>query len=323
MSRRTASFSQLLHYVNKGRVEEDEYYFKHNIYGNKPYNIVREYITNHKLLKKRKNGVALYHEVISLKYQTGYNKEELRGILLDIVEQYSQVRAQNCLVYAVVHEQHNQIHSHLMISANEIENHRPHYFSKAKFEEIKKQLEDYAYTKYPKLEKPEPKKKKARAKSKSIDREIHLKKRTGKLSEREKFKEQLNKIFSESLNPDEFLKSLEDENISIYKRGNTFGFLDTLSGRKYRLKTLELDAEFSNMNDLFTQQKKAKQEETKQQEKAPEKSQAFPNEQEKQKTKTQTETKSKENSKTLEREEFRKRMEQARKSSEKSNEHTK
>lgn len=250
-SRTTASFSQLLHYMNKGRVEEDEYFFKHNVYSNKSYGIVGEFKQNHKLLKKRKNGVALYHEYISIKYQKGYSKEELRQILFDLAEQYVKLRADNCLVYSVVHEQHNQIHLHFMISGNEIESSKAHYFSQAEFEEIKNKTREYAYEKYPKLERQELTKKKARAKSKTIDSEIQFKKRTGKQSDREIFKKRIHKIFIESKTQEDFINALKTENIQIYQRGKTFGFIDSASGKKYRLKTLELEDEFKKMSQAF------------------------------------------------------------------------
>lgn len=262
LKRKTASFSQLLHYINKGRVENDNFYFKHNVYSNKPHTIVREFIENSNYLKRRKNGNVLYHEIFSIKYQAGYTKEELRKILLNTTEQYIKARAGNCLVYAVVHEQHNQIHMHLMISANEIGSSKPYYFSKAEFNKIIELTRDYAYNKYPKLEREEKVHKKPRAKSKTIDNEVQYKKRTGKKSDRELMKEKLQSILNNSKTPQAFIKTLEDEKIRIYKRGKTFGFLDETTGKKYRLKTLELEREFEALNNQFTKDNEPNKEHT-------------------------------------------------------------
>ena len=258
MSRKTSSFSQLLNYINKGRTEEDEYHFRHNIYATKPYFITKEYLENHKKIKKRKNTNSLFHEVISIKYQNGYTKEELREILKDITEQYIKSRANNCLVYAVIHEQHNQIHSHLMISSNELENSKTHYFSQAKFEEIKNALREYAYAKYQNLEQLENKKDKAKknTKSKTQDKEIHLKKRTGKTLDKETAREKLKNIFARSQNPNSFTQNLTREGFEVYKRGNTFGFIEKTTGKKYRIKTLGLEDEFQKMNDFFIMNEK-------------------------------------------------------------------
>ena len=68
MSRKTASFSQLLNYLNKGKVANDDYFFRHNIYSHTPYYISKEYNENYKSLRRRANSNALYHEIISLKH---------------------------------------------------------------------------------------------------------------------------------------------------------------------------------------------------------------------------------------------------------------
>jgi hypothetical protein len=67
LARKTASFSQLINYINKGRKENDNYFFKYNIYNHKPYFIIKEYQENYKNLKKQKNSNALYHDMIALK----------------------------------------------------------------------------------------------------------------------------------------------------------------------------------------------------------------------------------------------------------------
>jgi len=266
MSRKTASFSQLINYINKGREKDDEYCFKHNIYANKPYTITKEFLENHKTLKKRKNTNSLFHEVISIKYQKGYSKEQLREILKDITEQYIKARANNCLVYSVIHEQHNQIHAHLMISSNELDSTKTYYFSKHQYKQIQELTRKYAYEKYPQLEHEEIKnqskeksKQSSKRKSKIVDSEVHLKKRTGKDSEREKLRERLKTIFGLAKDGQEFIKFLRMEKLELYQRGQTFGFLDQESSKKYRLKTLELENEFQSMNDSFFKHQNEKQ----------------------------------------------------------------
>jgi hypothetical protein len=260
MSKKTASYLQLLTYINKERRENDEYFFRHNIYSYKPYYIVKEYRENYKNLRKQKNSNALYHEIISLKRQENLTIEEQREIIKDLAEQYTKARANNNLVYGVIHEQYNQIHCHLMISSNELENHKNKHISKQQFKEIKEKLREYAYIKYPKLEHlvNREAKKKARANAKVIYNEIQYKKRTGKQSDREQIKEIVNEIFSVSKTADDFIQRLKEAKLEIYKKGSVFGFLATLTGKKYRLKTLELENEFQKFstrlnlyNDFF------------------------------------------------------------------------
>lgn len=253
MSRKTTSYSQLLQYINKGRIEGDEFYLKHNIYSNDHYKIVREFLKNHEALKKRKNSNALYHEIISIKYQKEYSKEKLRDILNDIASQYIEIRAKNCLVYGVIHEQKQGIHLHLAISSNELYSTKNHYFSQAKFEELKKLINDYAYKKYPQLELIETKKKKDKSKSKSKDSEIHIKKRTGKPSQKEVTRETLRDIFATCKSVDEFNTRLRAANLAIYPRGKHFGIEDETTKRRYRLANLGLEDEFKSLNDRFNE----------------------------------------------------------------------
>lgn len=250
MSRKTASFSQLINYLNNGRVEKDDYSFRYNVYSHKPDFITKEYLENYKNLKKRKNGNAILHEVISLKHQNNLSIKEQREMLKDLAEQYTNTRAKNNLVYGVIHEQKNQVHCHLMISSNELTSEKNKRLSKKEFEEVKANLKNYAYTKYPTLEK-EKTNRKARAKTRKIDNEVQLKKRTGKKSDKEIMKERLQAIFTKSNSPQSFISTLEAAKIRVYQRGKTFGFLDEATNKKYRLKTLELEREFETMDNGF------------------------------------------------------------------------
>lgn len=259
--RKSPSFAQLVKYMNKGRNKEDEYFYTHNIYSDKPYYIVREFLENHKNLEKRSKEVnSLFHELISIKKQNGYSEKELIEILKDMTAEYVRLRAENCLVYGTIHIDKQSIHMHLAICSNEILSEKPLWFKKFEYDEIKKNVNKFAFEKYPRLEIIQEKKEKEKTKernkrkTKSIDNEIQFKKRTGKASDREKFKERLKTILSLSKTIDEFNKYLRVENIEIYARGNTFGFLDRATGKKYRLKTLELETEFEKMNYDFKAQ---------------------------------------------------------------------
>lgn len=252
LSRKTASHSQLLKYINKGRVEGDEFCLKHNIYSNTHYKIVREFLKNHDCLKKRKNSNALYHEIISIKHQKEYSKEELKNILLDIAEQYIEIRAKDCLVYGVIHENKQGIHLHLAISSNELYSTKNHYFSKQDFRNIQKKINEYAYKKYPKLELIEEKEKKDKAKSKSKDSEVHIKKRTGKPSQKEVIRETLKDIFATCKNVDEFNIRIREANLYMYHRGKNLGFEDLATNRRYRLANLGLEDEFEALNNRFS-----------------------------------------------------------------------
>jgi hypothetical protein len=265
-SRKTASFSQLINYLNQGRVTGDEYFFSHNIYAHTPYYIAKEYKENFKTLKRRVNSNALYHEIISLKHQNNLSIEKQREILKDLMNYYTNTRASHNMVYGVIHEQHNQIHCHLMISSNELASERNKRLSKKEFAEIKAELQNYAHKKYSKLEYDKKAPRKTRAKTRTIDNEVQFKKRTGKKSQRELMKERLQGIFEKSQNPREFVSNLRNEGIQVYQRGKSFGFLDERTNKKYRLKTLELEKEFFDMEKSFREFTKEATQEAKQHE---------------------------------------------------------
>ena len=261
MTRRTASFSQLLKYINEGRKQGDSYCFK-NIDSASHKEIVNEYLQNLHFLKKQANSVYLFHQIISLKRQGDLTTERQREILKDLLEQYVNAWASNCLVYAVIHEEEHHIHCHLMISSNEYGSKKNKRLSKSQFEAIKARLNDYAFTKYPQLERVEAKQRVRQARrSKQVDKEVHYKKRTGQPSDREQVRAKLHKIFAEARTSEEFLQLLKAENLSVYQRGNTWGFVDTATGRKYRLKTLELENEFDRVNARISQKNAEKAQE--------------------------------------------------------------
>ncbi|MDR1397683.1 MAG: relaxase/mobilization nuclease domain-containing protein [Desulfarculales bacterium] len=251
MTRKTASFSQLLKYINSGRDKDDQYSFKYNIYSTKPYYIVKEYIENYRNVKKRKKGISVFHEIIPLLKQNDISREEYRKILKDIMLEYSKMRARNNLIYGTIHEKGNQIHCHLMISSNEIENTKNLWYPKKQLAEFKIKLSEYVQQKYPQIKQYE--KLKTRAKN---NKEEAYKKRTSKPSDRELVQAILKEIFANSQSQQDFVSSLHAEKIQIYQRGNTFGFLDLTTNKKYRLKTLELESEFDKLNQGFNKSSK-------------------------------------------------------------------
>ena len=256
LSRKTASFSQLINYINQGRNKNDEYAFRYNLYSLKQYSIIKEYKENYKYLKKQKNSNALYHDIIALKRQDNLTTQELREILEDLIDQYSKSRANYNLVYSVIHEKETQVHCHFVISSNEFGNVRNKRWSKRQLAEIQERLREYAYAKYPKLEREvnENSKTKSRAKTKTVDNEIQYKKRTGKQTDRKEMKERLQEIFAKSQNQQSFMEYLQAERIQVYKHGNNFGFINIATGKKYRVKTLELEAEFQSLNTRLSNQ---------------------------------------------------------------------
>ena len=66
MSRKDATFSQLVTYISRDQAADRSNVLKHNLHGQDDPAIVAELEANGRLLKARKNGVVMYHEIISI-----------------------------------------------------------------------------------------------------------------------------------------------------------------------------------------------------------------------------------------------------------------
>ena len=92
MSRKVPSFGQLLNYIDRDEGNEG-YQLRHNLMGRKREALQAEFERNAALLMKRKNGVYLYHEIISLSRAQGLSPEEQKKRLYEIAQQYVGARS--------------------------------------------------------------------------------------------------------------------------------------------------------------------------------------------------------------------------------------
>lgn len=120
MSRKEASFGQLLGYIDRG-AGQHSWRIRHNLLARDPELIRAEFEQNGKLLRRRKNGVYLYHEIISITRSEDACPELQKKRLREIAERYILERCPDCLVFGNLHEdQAHSFHYHLMISANPV-----------------------------------------------------------------------------------------------------------------------------------------------------------------------------------------------------------
>lgn len=255
MSRKQATYGQLVDYFEDGR-QDEKYNIYHNIYSTDAGKIKAEFHENAAFLSKRKNGVYMYHEILSITKSRGLSEERQKEILKDIGLDYIRNRAQNNLVFGVLHDdKDDNIHYHFMISSNELQSERKHRLSKNEFSEFKKDLEHMVLTKYPELEQKklinkEPKPGKESG-EKLSHKGVELKRRTGKTDQRDDVKERLKTVFSGAKNKADFFTALEAERLEIYVHGNTIGILDKATERKHRLKTLGMLDEFNAVSQVI------------------------------------------------------------------------
>ena len=225
LSRKTPSFRQLYNYINKQA--EPNIFFTHNLLEKK--DTVEQFRENIKDIPKRKNGVCLYHEILSFHTQ---DKNITPELVIDLGKDWLSLRAPNNLGYGAVHTHKDNIHIHLMISSNELMAKHNLRLTKKEFKQIQIELEKKQIEKYPHLKKsicqsPETKNLHKRKKN-----EIPQFKRTGELNQ----KDQLKIILNQATQEKDFAEYLKLHGIEIYKRGENNGII--CQGKKYRFATL-------------------------------------------------------------------------------------
>ncbi|MGI1671639.1 MAG: hypothetical protein K6L74_15120 [Neptuniibacter sp.] len=274
MSRKEASFDQLYDYITKDKDLDFHYRFTHNFIRQNRDGILREFHRNAQLLQQHKGANYLYHEIISITRSQQISEEKQKEILHELISQYVQSRARDCLVYGGLHDdKETNLHFHLMISSNRLNESSRYRLSKHQFDEIKRGLETYVLQKYPELEQAQLITKE-RARGKSNNREQELKRRTQQPSKKDRVKEKLRDIFHSASSKQEFFALLDEQGLSIYLRGQQVGVQENQSGRKHRLSTLGIDREFQEFSQKIEleqvpqAQRKAKQKTDEQRQKA-------------------------------------------------------
>lgn len=253
MTRTQPSFSQLIGYMEKENTQE-EYNLRHNLYSEESQDIKQEFANNASYIKTRKNGVYLYHEILSISRTQELETEKQKEILKKIASDYLHRRAKHNLAYGILHDDKKEhLHYHLLISANEIRQSKKTRLSKKEFDTIKKEIEADTLEKYPEIKQKISINKEAKYK-RSI-KETALKTRTKKPSQRDDFRAKLKRVFTTIYKKQDFQKILLSYDIKYYKRGKTIGFIDLNTSRKYRLKTLQLEQELKALNTRLTQTK--------------------------------------------------------------------
>lgn len=236
MSRKVPSFAQLLSYIEREPGQE-EFCIRHNLMSRDMDRIRAEFERNGTLLRKRKNGVYLYHEIISITRAKGLSAKEQKDRLYQIAQNYIAARCPDNLVFGGLHQdKDHSYHMHLMISANRAGQQNRLRLSKGQFREIQVQLEAHVLENFPELEQ-------TLAIGKVSDRrlkkgEVELERRTGKRPKREEVLERVQNAFDQSQDRDSFFEALGRYDLELYVRGKNLGVIDHESGKNHRLKTL-------------------------------------------------------------------------------------
>jgi len=241
MSRKSKSFSQLYDYLTR---DKSSHTFSRNTYSNSnnKKEFVNEFYTNARHLREARGKVYMYHEVLSLEANE-LSLDKQKEILLDMADKYLYQRAEDHLAFGVVHEEKDNMHLHLMISANEIEGEKRVRLSKQEFSAIQQRMENYKNQKYTEL-KQSFMYNKEKDLSKEKQNEQELKKRGAK-SIRDTIKENLENTFDRATSKKYLDNHLNSLGFQIYTRGKTQGI--KFNGKNYRLKTLGLDVQYNQL----------------------------------------------------------------------------
>lgn len=239
LSRKLPSFGQLIGYIDRDEGQEG-FRIRHNVWGRDPENIRAEFERNDELLQKRKNGVYLYHEIISITRAKGLSPEEQKARLRDIAENYIAARCPDNLVFGGLHQdKEHSYHYHLMISVNRAGEAGRLRLTKKQFRDVQIGLERHVLETFPELEQKVAIEK--RSERGRLKGEAELERRTGARPKREEVLERVLKAYGASQDRQGLLDALGREGLELYVRGKNLGVVDLESGKKHRLNTLDLE----------------------------------------------------------------------------------
>lgn len=225
--------------------------------------IAAEFQANARHLPPRKNGVALYHEIISLSPADGarLTDREAVHILYTLADFYLERRAHGALACGIIHLDRGNPHLHLVISANRIGQAKKLRLSQNEFRDIKRELEAYQRLRYPELthsrvnhglatpEQGRPQQRPGAPATHPIlsspehQRQKRLE-RQGKHepSRKEHLHQLLLNAFTVCNSPEQFTALLTEHEITLYHRsGRPSGLI--ANDKKYRFTTLGLESQ--------------------------------------------------------------------------------
>lgn len=247
MSRKDASFDQLVTYATRDAADV-RYQLLHNMTTKPNAAIIAEFEANARLLGKREGGVVVFHEILSIqrsdRVPLDHQKETLRVFALDYLKQ----RAPGNLALGALHDDHaKHLHYHIVISSNAAGERRRHRLAKADFNQIKLRLEAKMLALHPELDQRVAMNKTARRQL--SQRGEALKQRVGRVPQRDRVEASLKAAFAKATSRQDLFDRLTDVHLELYRRGKAVSVIDHESGRKHRLSTLGLDADYAAMID--------------------------------------------------------------------------
>ena len=239
MTRKSRTFGQLLRYMAKP--DRSGPPLLHNLRSDPEDldDIRREFLANSKFLPKRKNGVVLYHEILSFGAE---DREQMTPETAEaVVRQYLEIRAPYALAYAQAHFNTNCPHIHVLISANAVASRKRLRLSQQEFDALKRQLNEFVRQQFPQLGHSGRAHQPGSSRLKVGRAEQERRRRgEGKESRKEKVRRLVAAALLTAVSLDDGRERLRRQGLELYRRGKTYGVIDSADSRKYRLRTLGL-----------------------------------------------------------------------------------
>jgi Relaxase/Mobilisation nuclease domain len=232
---RKRNIGQLIRYICKEEkeVEKKGFTMKHNITGHDKDRWIAQLKFNETLrTTKRKDQVAIYHEVMSFSI---HDKEKItRSMLKDMAKQYIQLRGKDSMMLMAEHRDKAHIHVHIALSGTKFLTGKANRISKADFEKFRMNMEEYQKKKYPELKHSIAyTKDKGKSKDKKHTRQ----------SKKQTLEELLKGIYTEANSTKDFETKLKQAGHEVYYRGGKMTGIQYEGNMKFRFAKLGYDKE--------------------------------------------------------------------------------
>ncbi|MGV3598227.1 MAG: relaxase/mobilization nuclease domain-containing protein [Bacteroidota bacterium] len=256
LSRKTPSFAQLVKYILQ---EHDKpapdglvrFIYTKNLQGTTVEEWITELETNESYrLRRTKNQVYLNHVIISWHV---LDRENITTVMLkDIAQEFANRRGIAQYI-AAPHYSQNAVHLHILHGI-EFRTGRSLRISKAKFAEIKRELESIQRERYPEIQHSTIDHDK-KNKDRSHDAEYHIKQRIG-TTHKEFLKQAIVQALTIAASPEELKQILLEQGITVYERGNKLqGVLAPETNRKHRFSKLGMEDRVKELQEQQTKEK--------------------------------------------------------------------
>ena len=246
MARKDPTFWQLAQYIEHDASGDA---FTHNLLqtGEDISAVANAFSQNHSYLPKRKGGNVLYHEIIALEPQPQLTAAQQVTVLSQMAARYCERRAPDQMAWGKVHLDTDYPHLHLMISANAKHSAKRHRLSRKQFAEIQRDVEGFSRANFPQLvgRSVYTKTHAVRRSPIKTTREGEMERRTKQPSAKAKVANQLRALFA-STSQDSLHTDLAAAGFDLSRRGQHQIVTDVSTGRRYRLRTLGLEADFAS-----------------------------------------------------------------------------